>query len=59
MNMNNGGMMPQLRLARAYVPIQEFGSVFPPLEALRRGTLFPDLYIPYVPPTGFMEVDGK
>lgn len=59
MSMNTEDMMSQLRLARVYVPIQQFGAVYSPMQALRRGTLFPDLDIPYVPPTGMMEVDGK
>ncbi|AEG59010.1 spore coat associated protein CotJA [Desulforamulus ruminis] len=40
------GMQPGLELARAYVPIQQFGAVFNCSEALKRGTLFPDLYRP-------------
>lgn len=37
------------RLARAYVPIQNMNQVFSQREALQRGTLFPELYDPYVP----------
>lgn len=35
-------------LANAYVPYQYFGQLFGPEEALEKGTLFPDLYSPYV-----------
>lgn len=38
---------PNLVLARAYVPDQPYTRVFPPEEALRQGTLFPDLVRPY------------
>jgi hypothetical protein len=37
------------RLARAYVKFQVMNQVFCQSEALQRGTLFPDLYFPYVP----------
>jgi len=37
----------QKRLARAYVPIQQYGRIFSPEEALMKGTLFPDLWSPY------------
>lgn len=43
------GRPPKLRLAQAYVPWQRYGRTFSPREALMRGTLFPDLYRPYVP----------
>lgn len=38
---------PGMELARAYVPIQRFGRVYPPAQALETGTLFPELYRPY------------
>ncbi|HHY92972.1 MAG TPA: spore coat associated protein CotJA [Firmicutes bacterium] len=41
--------LQQLRLARAYVPFQMYTTRFEPLEALRRGTIFPELYMPYRP----------
>ncbi|NLM96384.1 MAG: spore coat associated protein CotJA [Halanaerobiaceae bacterium] len=41
----------RMRLAHAYVPFQTFKNAFPPEEALRRGTLFPELYMPYRPGT--------
>lgn len=34
-------------LARAYVPYHKFCVLFPPLEALQRGTAFPELFSPY------------
>ncbi|MDR7871495.1 MAG: spore coat associated protein CotJA [Tissierellaceae bacterium] len=36
-------------LARCYVPIQVMNTVYDSREALRRGTLFPELLRPYVP----------
>ena len=36
-------------LARAYVPFQIINQVYSPSEALKRGTLFPELYRPYKP----------
>lgn len=35
------------KLARAYVPIQRYGQIFSPAEALMKGTLFPELWSPY------------
>lgn len=34
-------------LARAYVPFQRLNQVYDPKEALMKGTLFPELYMPY------------
>ncbi|MBD9208824.1 MAG: spore coat associated protein CotJA [Eubacteriales bacterium] len=34
-------------LAMAYVPLQSFTDLYSPEEALRRGTLFRELYMPY------------
>ena len=34
-------------LAQAYVPFQYYVNSYSPMEALRRGTLFPELYKPY------------
>jgi hypothetical protein len=36
-----------MALARAYVPFQRLDQVYDPREALRKGTLFPELYMPY------------
>lgn len=36
-------------LAKAYVPFQIMGQVYNQAEALRKGTLFPELYKPYEP----------
>ncbi len=38
---------PGMELARAYVPIQRLGQVYPPGKALEVGTMFPELYRPY------------
>jgi hypothetical protein len=35
------------RLARAYVPFQKYGKRFRPEEGLSKGTVFPELYMPY------------
>ncbi len=35
------------RLSRAYVPYQIICSYYEPLEALKNGTVFPSLYMPY------------
>lgn len=52
---NNCGCMPdrgpergpEMRLARAYIPNQQLGEVYCPKEALAKGTLFPELWMPY------------
>ena len=35
-------------LARAYIPFQIMNQVYSPKEALEKGTLFPELYRPYI-----------
>ncbi|MCF6462295.1 spore coat associated protein CotJA [Clostridium sp. Cult1] len=35
------------QLARAYIPFQIMNQVFSASEALKKGTLFPELYMPY------------
>jgi hypothetical protein len=42
-------MTPQLKLAQAYVPFQVYVQRWPPVVGLDRGTIFPELYRPYVP----------
>ncbi len=37
----------RLELAQAYIPFQNYGPRFEPMEALSKGTLFIDLYRPY------------
>jgi hypothetical protein len=37
----------KLRLAHAYIPFQQFGEIYHPKEALCKGTLFKELYMPY------------
>lgn len=39
--------LQHLKLARAYVPFQVFTTRFDPMEGLRRGTIFPELFMPY------------
>ena len=39
-----------VKLARAYVPFQKLCSVFPHLEGLAKGTIFPELFSPYCAP---------
>lgn len=34
-------------LAQAYVPYQYYTDSYQPMEALKKGTLFPELYKPY------------
>lgn len=36
-----------VRLAAAYVPFQILCDLFTPLQALNKGTAFPELYSPY------------
>ena len=39
--------LQELPLAMAYVPIQSWGDIYPPARALCRGTLFPQLDLPF------------
>lgn len=46
--MDNRKYMPAgLKLAHAYVPFQVMNKVYSPREALCKGTLFPELYMPF------------
>lgn len=36
-----------VRLAMAYVPYQKLCTLLSPMEALSKGTIFPELYSPY------------
>ena len=40
-------VIKDVRLAMAYVPFQKLCTLFSPMEALRRGTAFPELFSPY------------
>ena len=40
-------VIKNVRLAAAYVPYQKLCTLFTPLEALKRGTAFPELFSPY------------
>ena len=44
---NRKYVAPGLKLAHAYVPYQVMNKVFSSKEALCKGTLFPELYMPY------------
>jgi Spore coat associated protein JA (CotJA). len=41
-------VIKNVRLATAYVPFQKLDTLFSPIEALKRGTVFPELCSPYV-----------
>jgi len=41
-------MKRDMKLARAYVPYQPYVRLYPLQEALMKGTIFPNLYQPYV-----------
>jgi hypothetical protein len=43
-------IIKNVRLAAAYVPYQKMCELFKPIEALKRGTAFPELYSPFDPP---------
>lgn len=43
-------VIKNVRLAAAYVPYQKMCELFRPIEALKRGTAFPELYSPFDPP---------
>ncbi|MCR2043349.1 spore coat associated protein CotJA [Anaerosalibacter massiliensis] len=43
--MRSGSRRQEYCLARAYVPFQIMDQVYNPREALKKGTLFPDLYM--------------
>lgn len=40
-------MCPNLPLASAYVPFQKQGKIYPMNEGLMRGTIYPELDMPY------------
>ena len=54
-NLENNNKIPtdlhiclnNLPLAMAYVPMQQFGEMYSPEVALERGTLFPELDLPF------------
>ena len=43
-------VIKDVKLARAYVPFQRLCSTYSPIQALCRGTLFPELFSPYKGP---------
>lgn len=40
-------VIEDVKLASAYVPFQKLCTRFTPLDALKAGTIFPELYSPY------------
>lgn len=40
-------VIKNVRLAAAYVPFQKLCTLLSPIEALSKGTVFPELYSPY------------
>lgn len=36
-------------LAKSYICFQQLGKLYPLEEGLHKGTIFPELYIPYTP----------
>ena len=46
-NNNNGANLPK-QLATAYVIPQIGNDTFEPMEGLNNGTIYPELYMPYV-----------
>ncbi|HEY8889366.1 MAG TPA: spore coat associated protein CotJA [Clostridium sp.] len=40
-------VIKNVRLAAAYVPYQNLCTIFSPIEAIKRGTVFPELFSPY------------
>ncbi len=44
---SNPAQMPNQILAHAYVPFQTLKCIYPPMEGLIRGTIFPELDRPY------------
>lgn len=43
----HSGSHAHKELARAYIPMQQWGALFMPEDALRNGTIFKELYRPY------------
>lgn len=37
----------EMELARAYIKNQQYTTRFSPMEGLQKGTIFPELYMPY------------
>jgi len=40
-------VLTNIKLARAYVPFQKLCDTYSPVEALVKGTIFPELFSPY------------
>lgn len=50
--------MDHMRLAEVYVPFQQYGPTWDGTTGLRLGTIFPELYRPYVPEPTEMQTLG-
>jgi len=48
-----------MRLARCHIPTQKIGQLLPPDTALRKGTVFPELSMPYDPVWRASEAESK
>lgn len=48
-----------VRLAAAYVPFQKMCTLFNPIEALKNGTAFPELFSPYEGKNKKVKCDSK
>lgn len=48
-----------VRLAAAYVPFQKMCTLFNPIESLKKGTAFPELYSPYIGKDKKAKCDSK
>jgi hypothetical protein len=44
---NSSNRNRKMKLAHAYVPFQHYSNKYPLDEVLNKGTLFPDLWMPY------------
>ena len=55
--MNTNNNQEPMFLASAYIPYQNssFEDIFEPDEALCKGTIFPELYLPLIGTEGFYE----
>lgn len=42
-----GSGMGNMKLAHAYIPYQRYSDHYPLVEAFKKGTLYPELWMPY------------
>lgn len=55
LNGNTSAFPASTPLAMAYVPFQQFNEIYPENEALKKGTLFPELCFPFMKGGSFNE----